>query len=154
MIPAGVSLSHAAKLPMTSDIAVGGRQLPIPAESVQRAVRHVLDCEARWATLSVTFLGRDRMRRLNQQYQGRDRPTDVLAFALPNPGGELVGDIYLCPWVARKEAEARNIPVEQEIIRLVVHGTLHVLGYDHPDGDERTTSDMWRRQEIYVRALT
>ena len=55
---------------------------------------------------------------------------------------------------ARKEAEARNIPVEQEIIRLVVHGTLHVLGYDHPDGDERTTSDMWCRQETYVRALT
>lgn len=141
---------------MTSDIAVGGRRLPIPAESVQRAVRHVLDREDRRATLSVTFLGRDRMRRLNQQYRGRDRPTDVLAFALPNPGrrGGLVGDIYLCHWVARKEAEARNIPVEQEIIRLVVHGTLHVLGYDHPDGEERTTSDMWRRQETYVRALT
>lgn len=154
MILAGASQSHAGKLPMTSDIAVGGHQFPIPAESVKRAVRHVLECEARQATLSVTFLGRDRMRRLNQQYQGRDRPTDVLAFALPNPGDTLVGDIYLCHWVARREAEARKIPVEQEIIRLVVHGTLHVLGYDHPDGDERTTSDMWRRQETYVRALT
>jgi probable rRNA maturation factor len=138
---------------MTCEIAVGGRQLPISAESVQRAVRHVLECEGRLATLSVTFLGRDRMRRLNQQYKGQPRPTDVLAFSLPDPAGNLVGDIYVCHWVASREAEAREIPVDEEIVRLVVHGTLHVLGYDHPDGDERTASDMWRRQEIYVRAL-
>jgi len=139
---------------MASEIAVGGRQLPIPAESVQRAVRHVLESEDRQATLSVTFLGRDRMRSLNQQYKGQASPTDVLAFSLPDPSGTLMGDIYVCPWVASREAESREIPVDQEIIRLVVHGTLHVLGYDHPDGDERTASDMWRRQETYVRALT
>jgi probable rRNA maturation factor len=139
---------------MASEIAVGGRQLPIPAESVQRAVRHVLESEDRQATLSVTFLGRDRMRSLNQQYKGQASPTDVLAFSLPEPSGTLMGDIYVCPWVASREAKAREIPVDQEIIRLVVHGTLHVLGYDHPDGDERTASDMWRRQDTYVRALT
>ena len=139
---------------MASEIAVGGRLLPIPADSVQRAVRHVLESEDRQATLSVTFLGRDRMRSLNQQYKGQARPTDVLAFSLPDPSGTLMGDIYVCPWVASREAAAREIPVDQEIIRLVVHGTLHVLGYDHPDGDERTASDMWRRQETYVRALT
>ena len=139
---------------MASEIAVGGHQLPIPAESVERAVRHVLENEDRRATLSVTFLGRDRMRRLNQQYKGQARPTDVLAFSLPDPAGNLVGDIYVCHWVASREAEVREIPVDEEIVRLVVHGTLHVLGYDHPDGDERTASDMWRRQESYVRALT
>ena len=138
---------------MAFDIAVGGHQLPIPAESVQRAVRHVLEREDRRATVSVTFLGRDRMRRLNLQYKGQARPTDVLAFSLPDPDGALLGDIYVCRWVARREAEARQIPVDEEIIRLVVHGTLHILGYDHPDGDERTASDMWRRQETYVRAL-
>jgi probable rRNA maturation factor len=139
---------------MASEIAVGGRQLPIPAETVQHAVRHVLEREDRQAALSVTFLGRDGMRRLNQRYKGQARPTDVLAFSLPDPGGTLVGDIYVCHWVARREAEARKIPIDEEIIRLVVHGTLHVLGYDHPDGDDRTAGDMWRRQETYVRALT
>jgi probable rRNA maturation factor len=138
---------------MACEIAVGGRQLPMSAQSVQRAVRHVLEREDRRATLSVTFLGRDRMRRLNQQYKGQNSPTDVLAFSLPDPAGSLVGDIYVCHWVASREADSREIPVEEEIIRLVVHGTLHVLGYDHPEGDERTASDMWQRQESYVRAL-
>lgn len=139
---------------MASEITVCGRQVPIPTESVERAAHYVLEGEGRQAKLSVTFLGRDGMRRLNLQYKGRDRPTDVLAFSLPSPGGTLMGDIYICRWVARREAEARDIPVDQEIIRLIVHGTLHVLGYDHPDGDGRTVSDMWRRQEAYVRALT
>lgn len=126
----------------------------MPAEEVQRVVGHVLDQEHRNAAISVTFLGRDRMRQLNQQYKRRDRPTDVLAFALSEPEGDLVGDVYLCTWVARREAKQRNIPLSEELVRLVVHGTLHVLGYDHPEGPGRTSSDMWSRQESYVRALT
>jgi probable rRNA maturation factor len=94
------------------------------------------------------------MRQLNLEYKAHDRPTDVLAFPLPDPGGRLLGDIYICPWVAKQEAEARDIPLRVEIARLVIHGTLHVLGYDHPDGEGRTTSAMWRRQEDYLRALT
>jgi probable rRNA maturation factor len=43
--------------------------------------------------------------------------------------------------------------VEEELVRLTVHGTLHVLGYDHPEGDHRTRSAMWRRQERYVKRL-
>ena len=135
-----------------SDITVTGRQLPVPAESIRRAVSHVLDHEGREANVSVTFLGRNRMRDLNHRFKGHPHPTDVLAFSLPDPGGPLLGDVYVCQWVARREAEARGLPVREEILRLVVHGTLHVLGYDHPDGD-RTDSEMWRRQEDYVRDL-
>jgi len=103
--------------------------------------------------VSVAFLGPTRMRRLNREWKHHDRPTDVLSFALPGPGGELMGDIYICPAVARAEAMRRGIPARQELIRLVVHGTLHVLGYDHPEGPGRTRSTMWRRQERYVKAL-
>ncbi len=102
--------------------------------------------------MSVTFLGRDRMRDLNQRYKGRNAATDVLAFALPDPSG-VVGDVYLCPWVARREAQARGVALEEEVIRLLVHGTLHVLGYDHPE-EQRTESAMWKRQERYVGNLT
>lgn len=93
------------------------------------------------------------MRRLNRRWQGLDRPTDVIAFALPEPGDGVTGDVYICPAVARTEARSRGIPVREELVRLMVHGTLHVLGYEHPDTEERIRSPMWRRQERYVRGL-
>ena len=93
------------------------------------------------------------MRRLNREYTGHDRSTDVLAFALPQPGGALLADLYICPREAAREARARDLSVRQELMRLVVHGTLHAIGYDHPDGPGRELSAMWRRQERYVGAL-
>jgi probable rRNA maturation factor len=121
---------------------------------VRRVVEEVLRAERRDALISVTFVGRDAMRRLNAQHKGHDRPTDVLTFALTDPAGRTIGDVYICPWVARREARARSIPLRQELIRLVIHGTLHALGRDHPEGPGRTRSAMWRRQERYVEALT
>lgn len=134
-------------------MAVHGRRLPLPASVVRRTVAAVLRGERRRALVSVTFLGRDAMRRLNAEHTGHDRPTDVLSFALTDPAGGTVGDVYVCPWVAGREARARGIPIRQELIRLVVHGTLHALGRDHPEHEGRTSSPMWRRQERYVAAL-
>ena len=133
---------------------MSGRRLPLPAAVVRRAVTTVLRGERRRAAISVTFLGRDSMRRLNAEHKGHDRPTDVLSFALHDPAGGLVGDVYVCPWVAQREARARGIPARQELLRLVVHGTLHALGRDHPEDERRTASAMWRRQERYVEAVT
>jgi probable rRNA maturation factor len=135
-------------------VAVSGRRQPLPAALVRRAVATVLRGERRQAMISVTFLGRDAMRRLNAEHKGHDRPTDVLSFALSDPAGGTLGDVYVCPWVAEREARSRGIPLRQELIRLVVHGTLHALGREHPEDDRRTSSPMWRRQERYVEALT
>ena len=132
---------------------MSGRRLPVSRPLVQRVVQTVLRRERRNALISVTFLGRDSMRRLNAEHKGHDRPTDVLTFALTGPAGRIVGDVYICPWVARQEARARGISFREELIRLIVHGTLHALGRDHPEGPERTRSTMWRRQERYVEAL-
>jgi probable rRNA maturation factor len=132
---------------------VNGRRLPLSRAVVRRVVRAVLRAERREAIVSITFVGRDAMRRLNAEHKRRDRPTDVLAFALAGPAGQAVGDVYICPWVARQEARARGIPLREELIRLVVHGTLHALGREHPEGAARTRSAMWRRQERYVEAL-
>ena len=132
---------------------MNGRHLPLPAGVVRRVVQAVLAGERRRALVSVTFLGRDAMRRLNAEFKGHDRPTDVLTFAWPDTGGRVVGDVYVCGWVAKREARARGIPAREELIRLVVHGTLHALGRDHPDGPARERSAMWRRQERYVEAL-
>ena len=133
---------------------MNGRRLPLARAQVERVVRAVLRAERRDALISVTFLGRDSMRRLNGEHKGHDVPTDVLTFRLDPPvGGLTIGDVYICSWVAQREARARGIPLRQELIRLVVHGTLHALGRDHPEGQQRTRSTMWRRQERYVEAL-
>lgn len=134
-------------------VAVQGRHPPLSHAAVVGAVRWVLVGERRRASISLTFVGRARMRELNRRWRGADRATDVLAFALTGPAGVLTGDIYLCRAIAAREAAARRLPLRQELLRLVVHGTLHVLGYDHPEGDDRTTSAMWRCQERYLRGL-
>ena len=134
-------------------MVVSGRRLPLAAPRVRRVVEAVLRGERREASISVTFLGREAMRRLNARHKGQDRTTDVLAFALAEPSGRAVGDIYICAHVAEREARSRDVPLEEELVRLVVHGTLHSLGREHPEGDARTRSAMWRRQERYVEAL-
>jgi probable rRNA maturation factor len=135
-----------------SEVVVSGRRLPLSRALVRRVVEAVLQAERRQGLVSVTFLGRHSMQRLNAAHKGHDRPTDVLTFALGTKG-QVIGDVYICPWVARREARARGIPLREELIRLVVHGTLHALGREHPEGPDRTRSAMWRRQERFVEAL-
>jgi len=121
---------------------------------VGRAVETVLAGEKRAAAISIAFLGSEAMRRLNREHKGHDRPTDVISFALPQPDGTLAGDIYVCRFVAAREAHDRGIPLREELLRLVIHGTLHVLGHEHPEAGDREHSAMWRRQEHYLRGLT
>jgi probable rRNA maturation factor len=110
---------------------------------------------ARRTRVEVTVLDGPRMRRLNRRALGRRAITDVIAFALPQPDGTLLGDVYVCPTAARQWVQngAGKSGMEEELVRLAVHGTLHVLGYDHPEGTGRTRSGMWRKQEAYVRRL-
>ena len=108
------------------------------------------------AMLSITFVGRAAMSELNRRYLRHHGPTDVISFGLQRSGkrGAVIGDIYICPEVARDNAKRQGVPIAEEVLRLVVHGTLHVLGHDHPTGESRTTSPMWRRQErVLARVL-
>ena len=123
-----------------------------PRPRLERAVGQVLAWEGARARVELTLLDADAMRRLNRRAMGRRGLTDVLAFALPQPDGALLGDVYICPAAAARWVKNGG-GVEEELIRLAVHGTLHVLGYDHPDGPGRTRSAMWGRQERYVRRL-
>ena len=134
--------------------AVSTRPGALPAATVRRVVSSVLAGERRSAALvSVSFVGPQVIRRLNRLHMGHDSPTDVLSFGWPAPGSSraVVGDIYVCRAVAAREARTRRIPLRQELIRLVIHGMLHLLGHDHPDGRDRMRSPMWRRQERYVK---
>jgi probable rRNA maturation factor len=142
-----------SNLSSVSEVVVNGRRLPLPRALVRRVVLAVLEGERRDALISVTFIGPEAMRRLNVRHKHHDRPTDVLTFPLNDPGGRIIGDVYVCPAVARRQAEELGITPRQELLRLVIHGTLHALGREHPEGSGRTRSAMWRRQERYLEAL-
>ncbi len=95
------------------------------------------------------------MKKLNTKYLQKRSVTDVISFAFQNPAGgsATLGDIYICPDAARANAKRQKISAREEVLRLVVHGVLHVLGRDHPEGDARMASAMWRRQEEIVATL-
>ncbi len=123
---------------------------PVRAAEAKRLALAVLAAEARpLAALSLTFVGPARIRTLNRTWLGHDAPTDVIAFGL-GPAGREAGDVYICPAVAARNARAAGASAGDEVRRLVVHGVLHVLGHDHPEGPGRTASAMWRRQERYL----
>ena len=107
------------------------------------------------ALVSITFVDRETIARLNAKHLGHRGPTDVISFAFvrARPGDAVIGDIYICPSIASENAKARDESVRDETARLVVHGILHVLGYDHPEDHRRETSDMWRRQERLLRRI-
>jgi len=121
---------------------------PVSRAEAERLARAVLRAEGvKRAMLSVAFVGRRRIRSLNRRYFGRDRETDVVAFALVGVRGLVVGDVYCAPEVGARQARRFGTTPGQELRRLLVHGVLHVLGYEHPNGDRRFASPMWRRQE-------
>ena len=101
------------------------------------------------AMISVAFVGRAAIARLNETYLRHSGATDVISFGMGRDarGMPAIGDIYICPDVARQNAQRNGVPIREELARLVVHGTLHVAGHEHPDDDTRTTSRMWKKQE-------
>lgn len=110
----------------------------LPASDVRRLigrVRRALPKESRARSpegkveLSVLFCGDARMRRLNRDFRRQDKTTDVLAF--PAAEGALLGDIVVSVPYAARQARRRGEPRAREIERLLVHGYLHLLGFDH-----------------------
>jgi len=127
----------------------------VDADSVAAAVEHVLRAEAvEAAEISVAFVGDDRIAALNREYLHHEGPTDVISFPLDAPEGQgILGDIYVGADQAARQAAEHAVPLNEEILRLAVHGVLHVLGYDHPDDGEREGSPMYIRQEQLLAAI-
>jgi rRNA maturation RNase YbeY len=139
------------------DVDAEGVRLPLPRERVVAIARAVLRAERiPDARLSIAFVDNRRIARLNRRHLAHRGPTDVISFALgrASPNDSLSGDIYIAPDMARRNAIAHRVPIREELTRLVVHGVLHVIGFDHPNGDDRSNSPMWREQERLVRSLS
>ena len=113
-----------------------------------------------WPTaieIAVRLTSDDEVRKLNHQYRSKDKPTNVLSFPMIQPdllesvtqnsddGEVILGDIVLARGVCEREAEERGISVEDHAAHLIVHGTLHLLGYDHQgDAEAEAMEEMER----------
>ncbi len=143
---------------MSLDVSVStnGLRVPLSKLAIADASRATLRSErVPNALVSITLLERAAIARMNLTHLAHQGATDVISFGFTRATDEdpVVGDIYICPDVARAHAHERGVILREELTRLVVHGTLHILGYDHPESEEREQSDMWRRQERVVRRL-
>lgn len=126
----------------------------VPRRLIDRALRATLRREEVFrAELSVSFVGDQEIAELHGRYLGRAEVTDVLSFALHQEGEDPLGDVYVGHAQALRQAAEAGAEADRELARLAVHGTLHVLGYDHPEGPERVRCRMYRVQEEVLRGL-
>jgi probable rRNA maturation factor len=136
-------------------VAVGmrGRRAPALARRLGRAAERLLDrLRLAGAELSILLVSDREMRTLNRRWRGADRPTDVLAFAQREGDGEapdgVLGDVVISVDTARRQAAEHGQALAHEGERLLIHGLLHLLGYDH----ERSAAEA-RRMQRRERAL-
>ncbi|MBL8958258.1 MAG: rRNA maturation RNase YbeY [Gemmatimonadetes bacterium] len=132
-------------------------RLPLAAARVQRLARYVLEREAvAHASLHFAFVGRRTIASVHRRITGVPGPTDIvtLQHARQAPGAPVVGEVWIAPEVARENARRFGTSLLEECRRLVVHGALHALGWEHPATAQREDSAMWRRQERLLRDAT
>ena len=132
----------------------------IDEREVSEALDSILSYLDESGEFSLHFVSDDEIRALNRDYRGKDEPTDILTFALsdgeafPTFEGEEreLGDIFISLESMRRNAAAFSVPEEEELKRLLIHGTLHLLGFDHATNDF-ASEPMLIRQEEMMRSL-
>jgi probable rRNA maturation factor len=125
-----------------------------PARDFRLWADTVLGRYASGREISVLLVGERRSRTLNARYRGRDNSTNVLSFPAPPLAARssgLLGDLVICPAVLRAEAREQDKDVRAHWAHMVVHGMLHLLGYDHQR--ERDAQRMERREVRVLRRL-
>ena len=137
---------------MRVSVAMRGRRVPSLATRLGRAARRLLRrLDLGETELSILLVNDREMRALNRRYRGLDRPTDVLAFAQREGAGGtpdgLLGDVVISVDTAKRQAREAGESLGREVDRLLIHGLLHLLGYDHERSDAEARR-MQRRERI------
>jgi probable rRNA maturation factor len=142
--------------------------MPVHMQSQVRCVTFNQACLARLARailsdvgeasaeLGILFVGDQRMRGLNRRYRGKDRTTDVLAFAMrgvPHTSSHLLGDVVIAVPTAARQAKQGHRSLDEELTVLLVHGILHLCGYDH-ERSETEARRMHRRERMILRSIS
>lgn len=132
-------------------------EAPFPESLLERAAQAALKHESQSldVDLSIVLTDDSRLHQLNREYLGIDAPTDVLSFpsseADPETGARYIGDVLISLPRAEGQANAAGHPLESEVQLLVVHGVLHLLGYNHADAEEKAR--MWKAQADILKSL-
>jgi len=135
---------------ITVDVAAAAGLRAFPGTAVRRIVAHVCNAErVKSGHFSFVIVNDRMMRAINKKFLGHDYVTDILTF--PMEEGEAVAEIYINAKQMKRQAGENGVTVTNEMLRLVVHGILHTLGYD--DTTPKAKKEMERRQERYVAAL-
>jgi probable rRNA maturation factor len=123
--------------------------------AVLKLLRH-LNCPDK--ELSLSFVNDEVIQLLNKQYLGKDKPTNVLSFSLQegefnyvNP--HLLGDIVISIDTALRDATTEGLTLEQEVDFLIIHGLLHLLGYNHENTTDEETKKMWTKERDLLNIL-
>ena len=149
----------AVELAITVEDAGWGDENRLEAEAgrvLGTAVRYLAEAIAQpfpegGLEISLLFTGDDAMRRVNAQWRAKDQPTNVLSFpsrqiAPGNMPDSMLGDIVLARETIVREAERNNIPIDNHVAHLLVHGLLHLIGYDHmTDAEARQMENLETR---------
>jgi probable rRNA maturation factor len=142
------------KLALDIQVATRAAGLPRPA-AIRRWAREALrGLRRKRASLTVRLVDDAESRALNGRYRGKRKPTNVLSFPFEPPRGvqsPLLGDLVICAPVVRREARAQGKRPEAHFAHLVVHGCLHLRGYDHET--DRDAAVMERRETRALAAL-
>ena len=130
------------------------RRTSVHARTIRRVTQDILE-QAGYPTaqMSLSLVGKTRMRSLNRTYRGRDYSTDVLAFPMRHIGDQtdvFLGDVVICLPVAIGQASRFDNTPNQELLRLLVHGTLHLLGYDHEQSKREATRMQRKERAIFT----
>ncbi|MEZ5359915.1 MAG: rRNA maturation RNase YbeY [Candidatus Zixiibacteriota bacterium] len=109
----------------------------LPEKEARTLADSILQAEKQSLPVNIIFADDTKLAELNQQYRYKEGPTDVLSFPA-DPDLETLGDIFISIDTAKRQAQDYDATLDEEILRLVCHGTLHLCGYDHIDpGDEK-----------------
>ena len=130
---------------------------PVPRAFVQDFVKRMERSAARAIDprrfrdreLVIAFLGEKDARKLNLQYRKRDYATDVLSFSSEDEG--LLGELVICPAVISRQAKERGVPVREELGYMVLHGFLHLLGYDHEKSKKEASAMFALQDKLFAR---
>ncbi|XGA81114.1 rRNA maturation RNase YbeY [Halomonas sp. CH40] len=130
-------------------LATQSTQVPDAAQ-LERWVAAVLEQHPQESRHEVTIriVDADESQALNADYRGKDKPTNVLSFPFEAPPGielPLLGDLVICQNVVAQEAQQQQKPLMQHYAHMVIHGTLHLLGYDHIEDDEAEAMEQLER---------
>jgi len=116
----------------------------VDEEFLKKIAKKVLQGEKKEnKDLSIALVGQKRMRELNKKYRGKNQVTDVLAFP-----GDGLGEIVICSKEVRKNAKKFDSTFGKELARVLIHGILHLLGYDH-EKNETAARQMEKKQDYY-----